>query len=98
MQKLPDRGEYAVQPPNGASLRLVYLVYSLVFHHPRPACKAAEDLVWLMAVGTYEVIRLFDSSFFNAAGCPPTLLTSGNTSGGAGLVANNPTHAQVVLV
>ena len=29
MQKLPDRGEYAVKPPNGASLGLVYRVNPL---------------------------------------------------------------------
>lgn len=51
-----------------------------------------------MAIGSYELIRPLTALVFNAAGCPPTLLISENTSGGVGLVANNPTHAQVVLV
>ena len=51
-----------------------------------------------MAVGSYEVVHPLTALVFNATGCPPTLLTSENTSGGAGLVADNPTHAQVALV
>ena len=39
MQKLLDRGEF------GTSLQFVYQVYSLAFDRPRPACKAAGDLV-----------------------------------------------------
>ena len=33
MKKLPDRGDYAVKPPNEASPRLVYRIYPLAFDH-----------------------------------------------------------------
>ena len=51
-----------------------------------------------MAVGSYEVVRPLPVLVFKATGCPPTLLTSENTSEGAGLVADNPTYARVALV
>ena len=51
-----------------------------------------------MAVGSYEVVRPLPVLVFSAIGCPTTLLTSENTSGGVGLVADKPTHARVALV
>ena len=53
---------------------------------------------WEMAVGSYEVVRPLPVLVFSAIGCPTTLLTSENTSGGVGLVADKPTHARVALV
>ena len=50
-----------------------------------------------MAVGSLELIRPLSALVFDAAGCPPTLPHQLNTGGGAGLVAVDPTHAQVVL-
>ena len=50
--------------------------------------------IWPLA--PCELVRPLSALVFNAAGCPPTLLTS-EDQWEAGLVADNPTHAQVVL-